>query len=165
MNPIKHILVATDYGESSDRAVEYAAYLANAFGAALTLLHSFEVPALGLDGAVPFPVDMITPIHEESRRNLATCLAELQREVPGARSILTSGNPSDAILEASKQQGVDLIVMGTHGRRGVSRALLGSVAERTVRCSQIPVLTVAAACCASTRSETKLANEPAARHA
>jgi nucleotide-binding universal stress UspA family protein len=141
VKPIKNILVATDFGESSDSAVEFAAYLANVFGAALTLLHSFEIPALGLDGAVPFPVDLITPLHDEAKRNLATRLAELQKVVPRAQSVLTSGSPCAAILEASDQRGADLIVMGTHGRRGLSRALLGSVAERTVRLSRIPVLT------------------------
>jgi nucleotide-binding universal stress UspA family protein len=141
VKPIKHILVATDFGESSDNAVEYAAYLANAFGAALTLFHSFEIPALGLDGAVPYPVNLITPIHDEARRNLATRLAELQKLVPGARSILASGPPCEVILDAAEQQGADLIVVGTHGRRGLSRALLGSVAERVVRLARVPVLT------------------------
>jgi nucleotide-binding universal stress UspA family protein len=141
MKPIKHILVATDFGESSDNAVEFAAYLANAFGATLTLLHAFEIPALGLDGAVPFPVHLITPIHDEAKRSLATRLAELQKVVPRVRSILASGSPCEAILEAAEQEDTDLIVMGTHGRRGLSRALLGSVAERTVRLSRVPVLT------------------------
>jgi nucleotide-binding universal stress UspA family protein len=148
MTHIRHILVATDFGASSERAVQMAVDLANQFGARLTLFHAYELPSLGLDGAVPCPVDLVTPIKNEAEKTLAAKLEEVRRESSNADSVLCAGSPSDGILEVSEQRGADLIIVGTHGRRGLERALLGSVAERTVRLSKIPVLSVSGDCTA-----------------
>jgi len=66
----------------------------------------------------------------------------VRAEGPRTDAVFRQGTPFDVILDVAKSEGCDLIVIGTHGRRGVARVLLGSVAERVVRLSPVPVLTV-----------------------
>jgi nucleotide-binding universal stress UspA family protein len=84
----------------------------------------------------------MSPVKEDAEKRLAAALAEVRKAIPEARSVLGFGCPWQAILDVSKEIHVDLVVMGTHGRRGVAHALMGSVAEKTVRLSAVPVLTV-----------------------
>ena len=121
---VRQILFATDFSESSDAAARVARDYARHFGARLHLLH---VDWPGADKAVPPP------------------LITLADELGGDVSVLTaveSGSPAVQIVRYAARHGIDLIVLGTHGRTGVSRALLGSVAERVVRTAPCPVLTV-----------------------
>jgi len=88
------------------------------------------------------PVDFITPVREAAEAQLDRALAELRKELPAAGSVLSLGTPWHEIRAAIEATHSDLVVMGTHGRHGVSHALLGSVAEKVVRTSPVPVLTV-----------------------
>jgi nucleotide-binding universal stress UspA family protein len=117
------ILLATDFSETSQEAARVALAYARALGASLHILHVAEPGA---------------------RAATALLMAEAERCVPGTQvtTAVRFGDPAPAIVEYAHSQGIDLIVVGTHGRTGVSRALLGSVAERVVRSSSRPVLTV-----------------------
>jgi nucleotide-binding universal stress UspA family protein len=138
----KHIVVATDFSESAEHALELAAEMALKFEAALTLVHSWEAPSYSYGGGLYVPVDLITPIEEAARKRLAEALLTLKQRVPNADSSLRSGPAWQEILTAASELDADLIVVGTHGRRGLNRALLGSVAEKVVRMADVPVLTV-----------------------
>jgi nucleotide-binding universal stress UspA family protein len=138
----KHILVATDFGEPAERALDLAVELARTFDARLTLVHSWEAPSYSYGGALYVPADFITPIEEAAHKHLAGALTELQRRVPNAQAVLRAGAAWQEVLAAAQESHADLIVLGTHGRRGLNRALLGSVAEKIVRLSEVPVLTV-----------------------
>ena len=138
----KHILVATDFSDCSAHAVDIGVELAEQFSAELTLVHTWEVPNLGYGAALYFPGDMLTPIEQAAQRELDAAATELQKRLPRAKAVLRAGVPWDEIIAAAATAHADLIVLGTHGRRGVSRALLGSVAERVVRLSPVAVLTV-----------------------
>ena len=87
-------------------------------------------------------IDFVTPIREASQKELSTAFAALQRTGCEARAQLTCGVAWSEILAEAEEQKAELIVMGTHGRRGVMHALIGSVAEKVVRMSNVPVLTV-----------------------
>ncbi len=138
----KNILVPVDFGESSRDALTLAIDLAKQYGSALTLLHAVDVPAYGY-GAVGFAaVDILTPMQEAARAHLDTLLAEVRKERPETTGIVATGVPWREIIAAIDERKPDLIVMGTHGRRGIGRAILGSVAEKVVRLSLAPVLTV-----------------------
>jgi nucleotide-binding universal stress UspA family protein len=143
MISFKHILVPVDFSEPSDRALQVAMDLAKQYGAALTVLHVFDVPPAyaGMDLA---PIDLMTPMLDAARKQLDATLADVRGKLPSATVLMAQGVPWRAILEIVEQKHVDLVVMGTHGRRGVGRALLGSVAEKIVRLSPAPVLTVRA---------------------
>jgi nucleotide-binding universal stress UspA family protein len=137
-----HILIATDFTESAQCALDLAVEMARKFEADLTLVHCWEAPSYAYGGGLYVPVDLITPIEKGATRALEEALVELQKRVPKAKSVLRSGAAWEEILLAAAAVQADLIVVGTHGRRGLNRALLGSVAEKVVRMAEIPVLTV-----------------------
>jgi nucleotide-binding universal stress UspA family protein len=153
MIELKHILVPTDFGEASQRALDVAIDLSKKYEASITLLHTYELPAYAYEGAPPIPADFLTPIQEAAARQLDGALDKLRQQVPGAKGVLAYGVPWYQILESIKDLHADLVVMGTHGRRGLTHAVLGSVAEKTVRMSPVPVLTVRAAPTPSLRTE------------
>ena len=138
---VKRILVATDFGESSAKAVSLAVELANALKSALTLIHVVDVyPVYGYE--FELPVDLQPQLESAGKAALAKELARIVRAVPQACGTLKTGFASEAILAFAKEDATDLLVVGTHGYRGVKRVLLGSVAEKLVRLSPVPVLTV-----------------------
>ena len=139
MKVFSHVLVATDFSEASSAALELAIDMARECGAKLTLINVCEVPVFVEVGA---QADLVTPIAEASWARLGELQAAVDARVPGVERLQKIGAPWEEVLEAAAEIGADLVVVGTHGRRGVSHALLGSVAERIVRLSPVPVLTV-----------------------
>ncbi|HVY47358.1 MAG TPA: universal stress protein [Minicystis sp.] len=138
MEAFRHILVPTDFGPSSRLAVDYAVELAERYGATLTLLHVQPLPPAYGDG-IYWPYEQIA---KEADAALRPAVAELKKRHADTHGLLASGVVWDQILALAKDRGVDLVVMGTHGRHGLPRAVLGSVAEKVVRLSPVPVLTV-----------------------
>ena len=142
---IRTILVPTDFSDGAGRALNWARGLARAFGAEITLLHVADLavawlPVGGL-GAVPAPPssEFVERFNQTAQAALDGTAAEI-REV--TQRLLRHGHPREIILQVAGEVGADMIVMGTHGRRGFSHLFLGSVAEHVVRQSPIPVLTV-----------------------
>lgn len=139
----KTILVPTDFGEVSEHAVEYALELAKALGSEVILMHAFEIPAVGFpDGALVATADMTNRVLEGAQVGLDRQAAQYEGRGIEMRTVIKQGDAWRSILAAADEVGCDLIVMGTHGRRGLPRALLGSVAEKVVRTAHCPVLTV-----------------------
>jgi len=138
----KHILVPTDLSAGAEQALEYACDLARALGAEIHLLNVVGIPALGVpELGVALTGAMIDQLVVDSQ----TALDELARTKCPAQIgqvLIKAGDARDMITQTAKELGVDLIVMGTHGRRGISRALLGSVTEAVVRSAPCAVLTV-----------------------
>lgn len=139
MNSIRHILVPTDFGEPARRAVEYAVELAIKFDAKVTVLHVYEPPIFPYAVGIYLPTD---ELYSAARKATKDAAARARTRWSNLDAFVAEGRPLERILRVAKDQGVDLIVMGTHGHRGVMRALLGSVAETVVRLSTVPVLTV-----------------------
>ncbi len=147
MPAITRILVAIDFSPSARAALEYATFLAGKVAASLEVLHVWEPPGyVGPDTLALLPVAAGQPGWEQTR-------AEVTREVeqflakaaarPRQLSVRVEvGEPSDTILNVARDAGTDLIVMGTHGRTGLSRLLIGSVAEAVLRRATCPVLTL-----------------------
>ena len=139
MTPFKHVLAATDFSESSGRALEMAVTIARDAGAQLTVAHVCEVPAYTEFAA---PVDLVTPITDLAEKKLGELLASVRDVCPGVKGNVRVGAPWEQIIAAAEEVKADLVVVGTHGRRGFAHAFMGSVAERVVRLSTVPVLTV-----------------------
>lgn len=138
--PPKKILVAVDFGEASARALGVAGALARAFGAEVRALHA-EV----LDAPPYFTHDQVTAL--DAQRRMARASAELylttfaaEAGAGAVRPVVVDGAPAESILHQAAE--ADLVVMGTHGRRGANRWWLGSVAEKVVRAAAVPVLVV-----------------------
>ncbi|WP_394820516.1 universal stress protein [Pendulispora albinea] len=134
MNLPTHILVPTDFSPTADEALDYAIVLAAKLGASITVVHAYDVAAVS--GA---------HVRANAQSALDAALAKRQGAGVSLKSLLKSGNPLDTIPDVAREIGAELIVMGTHGRQGIARMLLGSVAERVVRTAPCPVLTVAPA--------------------
>jgi nucleotide-binding universal stress UspA family protein len=141
MQAFKHILVATDFSSSSERALDLGVKLATTFHARLTLLHVWEIPVYPYMDFVLSSAELMHSVEEAAQHRLAATLSELQERIPTARSLLKMGIPWEQILATAKEEEADVIVMGTHGRRGPMHVLLGSVAEKVVRLAEVPVLT------------------------
>jgi nucleotide-binding universal stress UspA family protein len=139
---VKKILFPTDFSDSSDAALSYASSLAAETGALLYIVHvgndsSTYLAGYGGFSSVPDSADQV------ARENKAL-LNQVKPTVPNVnyQHRYLSGPPEHEILDFAKREHVDLIVIGSHGRTGLSRLLLGSVAEAVVRRAKCPVLTV-----------------------
>jgi nucleotide-binding universal stress UspA family protein len=141
---ITRILVPTDFSEYAHRALEYAAAMSDRFDAAVVLVHIYASPVIPVpDGYVIVSptdlVDMRARLTDGLDKEKARALAM------GARRIetgLIDGTPWEQIVKAATDRACDLIVMGTHGRSGLSHLIIGSVAEKVVRKAACAVLTV-----------------------
>ena len=135
----ERILLPTDGSDASDRAVEQAIGLARETGATLHVLFVVE--------DIPYAPELMDDEVEGQLRELGQeALEEIRAQADEADvavdAVLRQGAPHTTILEYAEEADVDLIVMGTHGRSGLDRYLLGSVTERVVRTADAPVLTV-----------------------
>lgn len=139
----KRILVPTDFGDASEAAIEYAIDLAKAIGSEVVLLHSFEIPAVGFpDGALVATAEMTNRVLEGAQVGLDRQVSSYESRGVPLRSVIKQGDAWRTVIATADELGADLIVMGTHGRKGLPRALLGSVAEKVVRTANVPVLTI-----------------------
>lgn len=143
---ITNILVPTDFSDTSDAALDFARAIAENFGASLHLLHVFEDPlatgAFGAEAYAPIPPATRDALIEDAAARLAHRLPPADELRYGGTTEIVGGVSAPTIVEYARKHGVDLIVMGTHGRTGMAHLLMGSVAERVVRCAECPVLTV-----------------------
>jgi nucleotide-binding universal stress UspA family protein len=139
---LQHILVCHDFSETADPALAYAVSIAEKFRARITILHAYERPAYSFPESLVEDFDFETKIDRAARKALDAVAARARRGGIEIAVKLRMGTPWKEIVAAAEESRVDLVVMGTHGRRGVARALLGSVAEKVVRCAPCAVLTV-----------------------
>jgi nucleotide-binding universal stress UspA family protein len=136
-----HILVPTDYSEPAVHARELATTLARRFHSRITLLNVYYVPPMPFGNPFQWPMgDLARLARDEMDKELAAA----KEAHPDVRAIVRAGSPAETILSAADELHADLIVLGTHGRHGISR-LLGSVAANVVRLAKVPVLTTSGA--------------------
>jgi nucleotide-binding universal stress UspA family protein len=147
MNYLRKILVPVDYSGCSRAALEHAAMLAKSFNATIDLLYVWEAPAfvapeamVGAAGTTQTLAQLASDQAQAAMREFAARAKEDGIEVAGTR--VEQGDPSNTIVAVAEEGGYDLVAMGTHGRSGFAHLLLGSVAEKVVRRSTRPVLTV-----------------------
>ena len=139
-----HILVATDYSEPADAALQYARTLAEQFGGSLHVVHVVEIPsaAIGPEVYIGQSSEFQARLLEEARSRLEHLVTPNDRTRYGAVTAVISGTSARSIIDYATEHDIDLIVMGTHGRRGLSHLLMGSVAEHVMRHAPCPVMTV-----------------------
>lgn len=140
---IQTILVPVDFGETAAHALEAALDLAKVLRAKVHVLHVYTIPVYGFpDGAFLTGPEVAVKIEEAAQKGLNEMVARYRdRGVPLEHSI-RQGSAHEEIVAAAKDLPAQLVVMGTHGRGMIAHALLGSVTERVVRTSPIPVLTI-----------------------
>jgi universal stress protein A len=143
---IKKILVAVDFSKLSYAALDYAIDLARELGARLTVLYVVEpLEFAGVDvlGGTPIATQSIVDEHlKQARRELERVKTKRLAGLEGATTAVRMGRPAEEIVAAAGKGKSNLIVLGTHGRSGLSHLLMGSVSERVVRHAQCPVVVV-----------------------
>lgn len=146
---ISKILVPVDYSPGSKVALEYALSLADKLGAQLTVLHTWEVPPMLRPDITVWSgqvtANLADHVQHEAEKGMKEFLADAKADAnPRVSSLVQGGQASSTILATAESGKFDLVCMGTHGRSGLAHLVLGSVAERIVRHSKCPVLTVRA---------------------
>ncbi len=126
----------------AEHALVYALDLAEKLGARVTIVHAYEVPMYSYPEGPALTVEMAAQIEQAAQTALENVSERCKRPGVDLRTALRHGHAWSEINAAAKELPADLIVIGTHGRRGIARALLGSVAEKVVRTAPCPVLTV-----------------------
>ena len=147
MKAYRRILVATDFSASSRKALKEAIGLAKVGGGEILILHAFQPPALLLTDFAAVSAayaEIDATLRDDARKALEALAAEARAQGATATPRLVAGAAEAAIVDEAEEQGADLIVMGTVGRRGLPGLLLGSVASRVIASAPCPVLTVRA---------------------
>lgn len=148
MNDVKRVLCAVDFDEPSRQALDYGLGLAGRLGAAVTVVHAYEIPVYPVpeDGMVELPVEVEADLEQRIRDRLTAFVAEgVAAAGTGGvevESRVLEGQPDVVACRLAEDIGADLLVVGTHGRHGLAHFILGSTAERIVRNARVPVLSV-----------------------
>lgn len=132
------IVVPVDFEAASSKAIATAKDLAARFGADVVLVHVYQLPVYTYPGLEP---TLLPGFHTEVTAAAQRAVDELAKR-EGMQAVLREGDPATEILAAAEEMNAAMIVMGTHGRTGLAHLFLGSVAEKVVRKSKVPVLTV-----------------------
>lgn len=135
------LLVPVDFSPCSEGLVEEAVQLARRLGVGVDLLHVMETPAIGPKPMHAAPSEARGSEEEAKEKLDALSRRSIELEVP-VRTVLRQGSVAEVILDVARTLEPDMIVMGTHGRTGVLRVVLGSVAEHVIRRAEVPVMTV-----------------------
>ena len=140
------ILFATDFSESSEHAFQYALSLARKFDSRLGIIHVINEP-VDLRGFY-VPHISFDKLEEEIEQGAWTLMEKFRRDHAGdhakTEAFVVPGIPYDEIIKKAVEFGADLVVLGTHGRTGLDHVLFGSTAEKVVRKSPVPVMTIRA---------------------
>ena len=142
MKTIKKILVPTDFSELSAAAMEYTKMFAAKFDAKVYLVHIVDSVPLFVPESGPTYVTVSHEVDKEAKRNLKRLAAKHLGSLKKLELVVCEGDPRLEILNLLEREKIDLIVMATHGRTGLAHVILGSVAERVVQNSPVPVVVV-----------------------
>jgi universal stress protein A len=143
---IRRILYATDYSKASERALQAAVDLARQNKSELWVVHVIEPVTPYVSGEDFTGAELYLKLEETTRQEAQSSMTKLMQRLGKLRvktkSLLLKGSPSDQIIRAAKSRKADMIVIGTHGRTGLSKLFMGSVAGRVVSTAPCPVMTV-----------------------
>ena len=141
---IRRILFATDFSEGSSNALPYAADIARQYGAKLFLVHVIYDVAKSAGWYVPHvSIDEIyNDMEKSARAELEKSFVDEMKGLKDVEHVVLKGIPYEEISKFAGEKQIDLVVLGTHGRRGIDRMLFGSTAEQVVRNAPCPVLSV-----------------------
>ncbi|MDY6765242.1 MAG: universal stress protein [Halobacteria archaeon] len=137
-----NILIPTDGSEGTHKAVEHAIDIAQRYDAALHVLYVVNTSAYSTLPADTNWQSVIEALEKEGKRAVKEIEEKVEDSGLKVHRSIQQGVPHKTILEYAEENDIDMIVMGTHGKTGIDRLLLGSVTEKVVRSSEIPVLTV-----------------------
>lgn len=141
MQEIRKIIVPIDFLEHTDQIIEYAGYVGKRFAARVHLIHAVEPVQTYAGYEYPSLDSLGEEMAELAEKMMQELLDKNQRTIPGCVGKVIRGDIVDAIIEYTEDEQGDLIIIGTHGRRGLSKMWLGSVAEQVIKRAPCPTLT------------------------
>ena len=142
MIKIERILFPTDFSDCAEHALKYAVELGKRFEAKLYLMHVLDTRIYGHLEPFANTVWSIYDAKEQAAKSIVEIVTEKEQKALHVESSVREGTPFVEIIKFAKEAEIDLIVIGTHGRTGLTHMLMGSVAEKVVRKSPCPVLTI-----------------------
>ncbi len=142
MIEISKIMIPTDFSEYSNHALRYAITLASSFKAKLYVMHAWELAVLVTQQSEAFTALNMAETRAGEEEALKRLVEEVRTRGIDAEPVFAAGRAYSEIVRSAQQLEVDLIVIATHGRKGLSHLVFGSTAERVVRLAPCPVLTV-----------------------
>ena len=143
MKDIKKILFPVDLSEPFKKIIPYVHTMANRLGAEIHLLYVVRGLEYFTDAYLPLPPNInFEDVIEGAQKNLYDFKDEYFKDLPDAKATVVSGNAAKQIINYIESEHVEMIIMGTHGRKGLDKAIFGSVAERVVKTAPVPVMVV-----------------------
>ena len=142
MSDFDNILVATDFSDISGEAFTKAAGLARQLNAQLHIVHIVQIHPANMPKSGNVNIDELHALEEKNANDSLQQALQEQCEGIEVKTHILHGDPAEQVIQTAKNCGVDIIVMGTHGRTGLSHLIMGSVAESVIKNSEIPVLCV-----------------------
>lgn len=144
MIEIKKILFPCDLEESFSKILPYVKSVSEKFESSIYLLHVIKDLPLWGNYNVPYAImnDLQNKALKASEKTIDKICEEQMKECQNLQKRITVGNPSDEILSTIESEKIDLVIMGTHGRKGLDHAIFGSVAEKVMKKSPVPVLII-----------------------
>jgi nucleotide-binding universal stress UspA family protein len=140
MKKIEKIVVPVDFSKGMDNLVEYAMYMAKSLEATINFVHVIsDYPEDAMIGA-PYAQEYQDKQSAEASARMAGLLDDSNEVCPGCEGEVVYGSPVDRIVEFAEEKGADLILMGTHGAKGLEKIILGSVAQQVLHKAECPVL-------------------------
>ena len=140
MQPIRKIIVPVDFLEHTDQLLEYGGYIAKTMGAALHCIHVITTPQKYAGYEVPSLSSLDREMLEIAKEQMQALIDQNRRTLPNWEGKVLKGDIVDTIIEYAQEEEGDLIIIGTHGRKGLSKMWLGSVAERVIKRAPCPTL-------------------------
>lgn len=141
MRVIHKIIVPIDFLQHTEQLAEYALYIGERFHAGLDFLHILEPPHYYGDYEYPSLGVYAAEMAEHAEEKMKQFIEKYRNSCPGCEGKILHGNIADSIIKYAKDQNADLIIIGTHGRKGLEKMWLGSVAERVIKSAPCPTLT------------------------
>lgn len=130
-----------DFLRHTDQIVEYAVYMAEKFGAGLKFVHAIEPPQSFADQEFPSLRSYTAEVVKSAKEKMKQLVEQCRNDISGCEGTILEGDIVDTIVQYAQDEEGDLIILGTHGRKGLSKMWLGSVAERVIKSAPCPTLT------------------------
>lgn len=140
MENVKTIIVPVDFSENTEKLVDYALGMGKALSATLHLIHALAIYTGDGRFGMPYSSEFLADFEVNANERMTNLVSDIQRDCPGCTGEVVVGDPVDKIVEYANAKQADMIIISTHGAKGLEKILLGSVTERVVKRAHCPVL-------------------------
>ena len=142
MEKVKTIIVPVDFSKTTEKLVDYAMYMASQLDAVPHFVHVVDYYSGDAMLGVPYALEVNEKLLSDAKKRMSNLVADQKEKCPGCTGEVVTGDTVDRITAIAEEKNCDLIIISTHGAKGLEKILLGSVAERVLKRAHSPVLTM-----------------------